>query len=110
MSNARSDILAQALCVPEYPGRVRATGFGVSHKDYFPPKKRYTQQDHDALTTQMKDMAERMARMENEINSLRKKDTSNNIEEPDIGVNSGQGSCTISSNSFPEVTNFSTLA
>ncbi|QCE06717.1 sentrin-specific protease 2 [Vigna unguiculata] len=77
MSNARSDILAQALCVPEYPSRVRATGFGVN-------------------------MAKRMAWMENEINSLRKKDTSNNIEEPDISVNSGQGSCTISSNSFPE--------
>jgi len=43
MSNARSDILAQALCIPEYPGRVRATRFGVTHTDYFPPKKRYTQ-------------------------------------------------------------------
>ncbi|QCE03845.1 putative transposase [Vigna unguiculata] len=85
MSNARSNILAQALCVLEYSGRVRATGFGVSHKDYFPPKKRYTQQYHDALTTQKKDVAERMPQMENEINSLRKKDTSNNIEEPDIG-------------------------
>lgn len=110
MSDTRSDILSQALCLPEYPGRVRAMGFGVNHKDYFSPKKRYTQEDHDKLTSQMKDMIERMTRMENEITLLRKKDTSNNIEQPDIGVNSGQGSCTISSNSFPEVTNFSTLA
>jgi len=43
MSNARLDILAQALCLPEYPSRFRATG--VNHRDYFPPKKRYTQQD-----------------------------------------------------------------
>jgi len=85
-------------------------GFRVDHKDYFPPKKRYTQEEHDTLTTQMKDMIERMARMENEIISLRQKDTSNNIEQLDISVNSGQGSCTISLNSFPKVTNFSTLA
>jgi len=37
--------------------------------------------------------------MENEIISLWEKDTSN-IEEPDIGVNNGQGSCIISSNNF----------
>jgi len=78
-------------------------------KKYFSPKKRYTEQKHDTLTTQMKDMDERMTQMENEINSLRKKDTSNNIEEPGIGVNSSQESCTISSNSFSKVTNFSTL-
>ncbi|XP_027932185.1 uncharacterized protein LOC114187944 [Vigna unguiculata] len=40
--------------------------------------------------------------MENEIISLRQKDTSNNIEQLDISVNSGQGSCTISLNSFPK--------
>jgi len=48
--------------------------------------------------------------MENEIISIQKEDTSNNIEEPNIGVNSGQGSSKLSPNSFLEVTNFSTLA
>ena len=107
ISDARSDILSQALCLPEYPGRVRAVGFGVTHKGYFPPKRRFTQQEHDALTTQMKNMTERMARMEKEIFSLRQKDSSDSIEQPDVGIDSGKGSCTLPSNSFPEVTNLS---
>jgi len=44
------------LCLLEYAGRVRAMGFGVNHKDYFQPKKRYTQKERDTLTAQMKHM------------------------------------------------------
>ncbi|BAT79265.1 hypothetical protein VIGAN_02211900 [Vigna angularis var. angularis] len=43
-------------------------------------------------------MSERIARMKNEM--LRKNGTPNTTEEANI--NSGQGSCTLSSNSFPE--------
>jgi len=38
------------------------------------------------------------------------KRTQNNIEQLDIGVDSGKRNCTISSNSFPEAINLSTLA
>ncbi|BAT95929.1 hypothetical protein VIGAN_08277400 [Vigna angularis var. angularis] len=100
MSNDHSNILSEALCLPEYPGRVRGMGFGVGHRDYFPSKKRPTYHEHDKLTAQVKDMSERMARMENELISLRKIGTPNTTEEANI--DSGQRSCTLSSNSFPE--------
>ncbi|XP_022631898.1 uncharacterized protein LOC106778383 isoform X2 [Vigna radiata var. radiata] len=100
MSNDHSDILSQALCLPEYSGRVRGMGFGVGHRDYFPSKKRHTHHEHDKLTAQMKDMSEKIARMEKEMISLRKIGTPNTNEEANI--NSGQGSCTLSSISFPE--------
>lgn len=107
MSNAHSDILSQALGLPEYSGRVRGMGFGVGHRDYFPSKKRHTHHDHDKLTAQMKDMSEKIARMEKEMISLRSIGTPNTNEEANI--NSGQGSCTMSPISFPEVTTLSTL-
>ncbi|WVZ15897.1 hypothetical protein V8G54_013463 [Vigna mungo] len=81
---------------------VKGMRFGVGHKDYFPSKKRHTHHEHDKLIAQMKDLNERMTQMENEIILLRKIRTSNTIEEADIGVNSSQESCTLSSNIFPE--------
>ncbi|XP_014516924.1 uncharacterized protein LOC106774413 [Vigna radiata var. radiata] len=73
---------------------VRGMRFGVGHKNYFPSKKRHTHHELDNLIAQMKDLNERMTRMENEIILLRKIGTSNAIEEADIGVNSSQESCT----------------
>ncbi|XP_020232980.1 uncharacterized protein LOC109813230 [Cajanus cajan] len=102
ITDARSDILSQALCVPEYPGRVRGVGFGVTHKDYFPPKKRHKQQEHDLLIAQIRDMSARMARMEKEMLSLRQKDSSDSTKQFDACNSSGKGSCTIPSNSFHE--------
>lgn len=62
------------------------------------------------MSTQIKDMTERMTQMKNEIISLRQNGTSNNIEQIDIGANIGHVSYKISSHSLPKVTDLSTLA
>ncbi|KAK7293746.1 hypothetical protein RJT34_16619 [Clitoria ternatea] len=45
-SHGKDDILAKAFSRPEYPGRVRAQGFGVCHRDYFKGEK-ISKQDRD---------------------------------------------------------------
>ncbi|XP_058741384.1 uncharacterized protein LOC131613756 [Vicia villosa] len=44
-----TDILFEALNLPNYPGRVRSYGFGVSSKDVLPRQSRPTQMDFQKL-------------------------------------------------------------
>lgn len=106
----RVDILSQALHEPEYPGRVRGLGFGVTQKQYFPHRKRHTQHEFDALNSKVDNMTEKMAWMESQLMSLHQKDKPDNVEQPDVVIRSGNGSCTVASNSFAEVIDFSILA
>ncbi|XP_057415978.1 uncharacterized protein LOC130710657 [Lotus japonicus] len=68
----RQDILARALNVPEYPGRVRAAGLGVCQKRYFSGKKRRrmnpTVEEMDDLKAQLQQMKTMMCEMSKKLN------------------------------------------
>lgn len=92
------DILGRALNLPEYPGRVRGLGFGVSKKNYFPPQKRSKQQDERELQ-HLRDMVESLQHQVN--NLMQKVDRQTNFSSHNT-----KESCTLASANLSEVIAF----
>ncbi|XP_058733074.1 uncharacterized protein LOC131604663 [Vicia villosa] len=70
----RNDILFQALDLPEYSGRVRSYGFGVSAKDIFPRQAPPTQAHIDKIYLMFNTLTKRLETLESEKLEREKKE------------------------------------
>lgn len=108
------DILARALNVSEYPGRVRGKGFGVTPRDCFPSQKRKKDDElaqmremMKVLSAQVFEMQKKLQDQERQLQDQRDKGENTAPERQALDnipcIPSAKDSCTLASNTIPEV-------
>ncbi|XP_073220708.1 uncharacterized protein [Cicer arietinum] len=92
------DILGKVFNVPEYSGRVRGKGFGVTPKSFFPQEKRQKPSNEEVLE-KLRILSEQVALL---VNTNKDKQLPVQLQ-PEIQMESETGSCNVGLKSIPEV-------
>lgn len=95
------DILGKVFNVPEYSGRVRGKGFGVTPKSFFPQEKRQKPSNEEVLE-KLRILSEQVALL---VNTNKDKQLPVQLQ-PEIQMESETGSCNVGLKSIPEVINY----
>ncbi|XP_073223507.1 uncharacterized protein [Cicer arietinum] len=91
------DILGKVFNVPEYSGRVRGKGFGVTPKSFFPQEKRQKPSNEEVLE-KLRILSEQVALL---VNTNKDKQLPVQLQ-PEIQMESETGSCNVGLKSIPE--------
>ncbi|XP_073219756.1 uncharacterized protein [Cicer arietinum] len=92
------DILGKVFNVPEYSGRVRGKGFGVTPKSFFPQEKRQKPSNEEVLE-KLRILSEQVALL---VNTNKDKQLPVQLQ-PEIQMESETGSCNVGLKSIPEL-------